>query len=409
MRLVSPALSGTDDHALLAEYFDPACRADPYPVLARIREASPLVLHGGDLVVVARYDHCRQMLRDPSTSNDPRNTRIGADIPPRQESLLFLDPPVHTRVRRLVSKAFTPRVVAALEPRIVELVGALFDRIGDAEEFDVVRDFAVPLPMQIICELLGIPLEEYRDFENVAHLFGRVLDFHHIMPNPEIGEAEAARGTLIAYLRELIQRHRSRPDGSLLSHLVAVEEQGDTLSEVELLATCALLMGAGFDTTVNLVSSTLGSLISDPAAYRRLRDRPDLVPSAVEEGLRHESPVQFALRSVMQPTTLGGLDVTPGTAVLVLFAAANRDPEHFPEPDRFVVDRAPSDHVALSAGIHYCLGAALGRVEAAVAVREFVRRVQDPVLVPGATAFRENVNLRGRDTMPVRHRGILPA
>ncbi|GAA1854626.1 cytochrome P450 [Pseudonocardia ailaonensis] len=409
MRLAAQTLPATDAHALLAEYFGPDARVDPYPVLARIREASPLVLEGGDLVVVARYDHCRQILRDPSTSNDPRNTRIGAAIPPRQESLLFLDPPTHTRVRRLVSKAFTPRVVARLEDRILTIVDGMVDAIGERDEFDLVADFAVPLPMQIICELLGIPLDEYRDFEHVAHVFGRVLDFDHIMPNPTIADSEAARRTLIDYLRGLLVRHRAAPDGSLLSQLVAVEDGGDTLSEAELLATSALLMGAGFDTTVNLISSTLHSLLLDPAALRRLRAEPDLVPAVVEEGLRHEAPVQFVLRSVRQPTTVGGVELSPGTAVLVIFAAANRDPERFAEPELFDLDRGPSDHVAFSAGIHFCLGAALGRKEAIVAVREFARRVQDPEILPHTPRFRENVNLRGRDVLPVRHAGILPA
>jgi cytochrome P450 len=399
----------TDTHAaLLEQYFDPANRADPYPVLARIRDAGPLVLHGGDLVVVARYADCRQILRDTSTSNDPRLSRIGADVPPRQESLLFLDPPAHTRIRRLVSKAFSPRVVTALEPRILDVVDRMFAEIGDRREFDAVADFAVPLPMQIICELLGIPLEEYRRFEHVSHLFGRVLDFHHIMPNPEIGEAEAARATVIDYLRGLIARHRAAPGEDLLSRLVVVEEQGDMLTEPELLATCALLMGAGFDTTVNLVSGTLRALLADPDAYRRLRAEPDLIPGAIEEGLRYEAPVQFVLRSITRPTRLGSLELTPGTAVLGLLAAANRDPAQYPDPDRFDITRAPSDHVGFSAGIHFCLGAALGRVEGAIAVREFVRRVQDPEALPGAPVFRDNVNLRGRDTLPVRHAGILP-
>ncbi|MFC4943079.1 cytochrome P450 [Pseudonocardia sp. GCM10023141] len=396
----------TDGATLLEAYFDPAHRADPFPLLRQIREASPLVLRGDDLVVVARYDDCRQVLRDPSVRNEPRLSRLGAAQPEQARSLLFLDPPAHTRIRRLVSKAFTPRVVTGLVPRIRALTDALIDALADRPDFDAVADFASPLPMQIICELLGIPVEDYHSFEPVAHRFGRGLDFDLIIPNPDLDDSQEAREFLFGYLRDLIARRRREPGTDLLSRMIAVEEQGDVLTEAELLATSALLMGAGYDTTVNLISGSLLALLRDPAALARLRAEPQLATGIADEALRFCSPAQFVMRTATEPLRVGDVDITPGTLVLCLLAAANRDPARYPDPDRFDLDRAPTDHVAFSAGIHFCIAAALARAEAAVAMTAFAERVVGPEIVAEPT-WRDNINLRGLRSLPARHAGIV--
>lgn len=406
--MTTTVASHRDAEAALAELFAPETRADPYSVLRELRTESPLVTKNGDLVIVARYADCQQVLRDPTVRNDPKLSRLGKDHPDRPESLLFLDPPTHTRIRRLVSKAFTPRVVAGVQPQIHEIVDELFVNMAGKTELDVISDFALPLPVRIMCLLLGIPVEEYGDFEPAARRLGRVLDFNLVVHNEDLDDAEGARGELQDYLKDLIARRRGNLGEDLLSRLIQVEEQGEVLTEGELLATCVLLMVAGHETTANLIANGVLALTRNPDELARLAAEPGLAASAADESLRYDAPIQFVMRIATTDMDVHGMHITPGTAMLVLLASANRDPERYPDADRFDVARGASDHLAFSAGAHFCLAAALGRAEGAAALAAFARRVIDPVLEPSSLRYRPNVNLRGIESMTVRHSGVRP-
>jgi hypothetical protein len=397
-----------DADATLAELFAAHTRPDPYSVLASLRTESPLVTKDGDLVVIARYADCQQVLRNPTVCNDPKLSRLGKHHPERPESLLFLDPPVHSRIRKLVSKAFTPRVVAGLEPQIQEIVDELIANMAGKTELDVISDFAFPLPVRIMCLLLGIPVEEFADFEPSARRLGRVLDFNLVVHNEDLNSAEGARAELQNYLRDLIARRRGNLGDDLLSRLILVEEQGDVLTEGELLATTVLLMVAGHETTANLIANGVLALTRDPGALAQLAADPSLGLSAADESLRYDAPIQFTMRIATQDMDVNGMRITPGTAMLVMLASANRDPEHYPDADRYDVARHASDHLAFSAGAHFCLAAAVGRTEGASALSTFASRVIDPVLVPESLTYRPNVNLRGIKTMTIQHGGIRP-
>ncbi|MDO3648392.1 cytochrome P450 [Nocardia mangyaensis] len=404
--MTTTVASQHDAESILAELFAPETRPDPYPVLRALRTESPLIAKGGDLVIVANYADCQQVLRDPTVRNDPKLSRLGKDHPERPESLLFLDPPAHTRIRRLVSKAFTPRVIRASQPQIHSIVDDLVAGIASKSEFDVIADFALPLPVRIMCALLGIPLEEFDDFEPAARRLGRVLDFNLVVHNDDLDDAEGARNELMNYLKNLITRRRGDLGEDLLSRLIQVEEEGEVLSEGELLATCVLLMVAGHETTANLIANGVHALLRHPEQHARLAADPELGISATDEALRYDAPIQFVMRIATREMQVSGTTVTPGTAMLVLLAAANRDPAHYPDADRFDVTRGAADHLAFSAGAHFCLAAALGRAEGAAALSAFAGRVIDPVLVPDSVRYRPNVNLRGIQTMSVTHGGV---
>jgi hypothetical protein len=399
-------LAAREAEAMLEKLFATQTRPDPYPVLRELRGQSPLMCKGGDLAVIARYADCQQVLRDPSVKNDPKLSRLGKDYPVRQESLLFLDPPTHTRIRRLVSKAFSPRVVAGVEPQIREIVDELIAKMAGRRELDVIEDFAFPLPVRIMCLLLGIPHEEYRDFEPAARRLGRVLDYNLVVHNDDLDDAEGARAELRDYLVDLIARRRGNLGEDLLSRLIQVEEQGDVLTEAELLATCVLAMVAGHETTANLIANGVLALMRNPDARARLAAEPELGSSASDEVLRYDPPIQFVMRIASTDLDINGTHLSAGTAMLVLLASANRDAERYAEPDRFDVARGAADHLAFSAGAHFCLAAALGRAEGAIALTEFSRRVIGPVLVPASVRYRTNVNLRGMESMTVTYQGI---
>lgn len=398
--------SQRDADAILEELFAPESRLDPYALYRELQTESPLVAKNGDLVVVARYDDCQQVLRDPSIRNDPKLSRLGRDHPQRPESLLFLDPPTHTRIRRLITKAFTPKVVASVEPQIQEIVDELIGNMVGKTELDVIKDFALPLPVRIMCLLLGIPVSDYVEFEPAARRLGRVLDFTTVVPNNDLENAEGARLELLDYLRDLIANRRAALGEELLSRLIEVEEQGEVLSEDELLATCVLLLVAGHETTANLISNGVLALVRNPEARARLAADPGLGVSAADEVLRLEAPIQFAMRIASKDMEVGGRHITPGTALLVMIAAANRDPEHYADADHFDVARGAADHLAFSAGAHFCVAAALGRAEGAAALSAFASRVIDPVIDEDSLRYRSNVNLRGIEQLSLRYNGV---
>ncbi|MGW0802203.1 cytochrome P450 [Nonomuraea sp. NPDC002799] len=307
------------------------------------------------------------------------------------ESFLFMDPPDHTRLRALVSRAFTPRMLERLRPRIeaitAELIGSL------PEEADLISGFAYPLPVMVITELLGVPPEDYERFRGWSETLARSLD--PMLTDDLVSETERARSEFRAYFRELLVLRRARPGTDLLSALALVEE----LTEAELLATCVLLLVAGHETTVNLIGNGVLNLVRH-GVWRQAALRPRQV---VEEVLRFDPPVQLTSRVALADTELGGVAVPKGSAVLVLIGAANRDPAVFDDPDRFDVTRDPGRHVAFGLGVHFCLGATLARMEGEIALSALAAAAPELSFADGAEpAYKGNVVLRGLAELPVR-------
>lgn len=386
--------------------FDPANRPDPYPLYARLREAGPFAVgDGGELTVVGTHERCAAILRDPTYSSDRSRTLLPRRLNQESErnaSFLSLDPPDHTRLRRLVSKAFTARVVAALEPRIREIVDELVAGFADGDSFDVVPQLAYPLPVRVICELLGVPESDHERFEEWSRWLVRGLDPAMSVVDPnDMAEIEAAQQEFRGYFRDLIARRRVAPGDDLLSRLVLIEEQGDQLSEAELVATCTLLLVAGHETTANLIANGVLALLRNPDQLKALQADPSLVTGTVEEVLRYDPPVQLTTRVVRRPTPLGDVTAPTDGVVLMLIGAANRDPAVFAEPDRFDITRDARQHLAFAAGAHFCLGAPLARLEGAIALHAFAQRIRDPLLDAESLRYRPHVNLRGPERMVV--------
>jgi cytochrome P450 len=396
----------------LTDLASPAVLPDPYPVLAGLREASPFAEFDGALVVVGRHEDCSRVLRDPRSSSDRSSSIMPAVVPgPDQStrSFLSLDPPDHTRLRGLVSRAFTARRIARLEPRIRSLAQELLAAAGDGE-FDLVSSLAYPLPVRIISELLGVPLEDHSLFAGwsarLAHSLQPPLGLSAAAAAAQFTAVRAARSEFTDYFRQLIARRRERPADDLLSELISAEDDGQRLTERELISTCILLLVAGHETTVSLISNAVLALLRHPDQLADLRAHPDLATGAVEETLRYDAPVQLTSRVARGGMEIGSVTVPDGGAVLLLLAAAGRDPAAFARPDQFDIRRGAASHLAFAAGPHFCLGAPLARLEATVALQSFVGRIGDPELVANALEYRPNLNLRGPQRLVVRHSGI---
>lgn len=382
---------------------DPAFRADPYAHY-RTLGADGRSLHttGVGLRVTASYELCERVLRDPRFGHRPSDGGMWREVRTRHRSFLTMDPPDHTRLRRLVSKAFTPRLVERLRPRVEELVDALLGPVsGDA---DLIATLAYPLPVIVISEMLGVPAEDRDLFKGWSDSLARGLDPDFLLPAAEIAQRDAARDEFAEYFRALAAKRRAEPRDDLLSALVGVSDGGDVLSEQELLATCILLLVAGHETTVNLIGNGALALLRDPAQLRLFRERPENVQAAVEELLRFDPPVQLTLRSALEDVDLDGTLVERGKLVLLLTGAANRDPAVFEDPDRldllrYSEGRDTPKHLSFGHGAHFCLGAPLARLEGRVALGKLFER--DVALAEGDLAYRDNLVLRGLRELPV--------
>jgi cytochrome P450 len=313
--------------------------------------------------------------------------------------MVRVDPPGHTRLRRLASKAFTPRAVERLRPRVEQIVRELLDRV-DPASFELMRDVAFPLPMSVIGELLGVPV---CDRELLGRWSRDLLDIPGLtIDDPEVlRRARQANRDLDPYIRALVADRRRAPRDDLISALAAAEESGDRFTEREVIGTCVLLLIAGHETTANLIGNGVLALLRHPAQLRRLRDDPALIESAVEEMLRYDSPVQSQLRAVTQDVELRGGMLRRHDVVLPMLGAANRDPAVFPNPDVFDIGRTDNRHLAFGKGIHFCLGAPLARLEAQVAIPALLRRVPTVELRTEHLRWRSNWFLRALEELPL--------
>jgi cytochrome P450 len=386
--------------------FQPELRADPYPLYRKLRELDSVHRSPAGPWILTRHVDGTAVLRDPRFSSNPAHLRgERPQVGPRRvdtKVLLFLDPPDHTRLRSLVSRAFTPGVVRRLRPRIEELVAELLDRAERKGSLELIADFAYPLPVAVICELLGVPAGDRAIFGSWSSDASRLLD-----RDIDLDEAALERGaTAIAgfteYFGGLIQQRRAEPTEDLLSGLIAAEEDGQRLTWEELFSTIILLYLAGHETTVNLIGNGTWALLRHPDQVERLRRDPALAPSAVEELLRYESPVHLTARIATTPVEVGGVPIAAGEQVVVLVSAANRDPAVFADPETLDIARADNRHLSFSAGMHYCLGAALARLEGEVAFPALLHRFPRLELVDPEPQFREHFVLRGLRQLDLR-------
>ena len=380
---------------------------DPYPFYAELRARGQV--HRSRLLnawMFTRHGDVDAIMRDHRHfGNDPRQGTLSprqmAMLPaPDEFTMLFLDPPDHTRLRALVNKAFTPRAVNALEPKIRGIMGALLDDIDDPAGFDLMRAVAKPLPVIVIAEMLGVPPEDRAQFNTWSAQRARLLE-------PTIGRREreaaaAATRAFDAYFRTIIEARRAEPRDDILSALVQAEDEGERLTERETLNMLRLLLIAGNETTTNLIGNGILALLRNPDQLQRLRDDAALIPSAVEELLRFDSPVQTDFRRVLEDCEVNGFPVRKRDNVVVLMGAANRDPEAFDDPDRLDVGRDQGPHLSFGRGIHHCLGAPLARLEGRIALEMLLERFATIGLATYRPRFSRSIVLRGLEALPLR-------
>jgi hypothetical protein len=371
-------------------------------------ESGPFLFDPTGVWIVSRYADVQRVLRDPRFGREEFASGVQRvfGTGPVAESfsrwILFMNPPDHTRIRSLVSKAFTPRATERLRASIQQVVDELLAPIATRGSFDLVAELAYPLPVIVICELLGIPPEDRGRFQDWSATLAQALDaFATQDPNVIERSNEAAAG-LTAYFHELVARRRREPRDDLLSAMIAAEEQGDRLTEDELLATSVLLFFAGHETTVNLIGTGVRNLLRHPDQLTTLRADRSLIQTAVEELLRFDGPVQRTGRTAQADVELGGVTVRKGERVVAFVAAANRDPAQFRDPDRLDVTRTENQHLAFGAGIHYCVGAPLARVETQIAIDTLLRRFPTLSLQGDAPTWRETAIIRGLTALPLR-------
>jgi len=388
--------------------FLPEFHANPYPFYHRLRAADAVHQTPMGLWVLTRYDDVVTALRDPRFGREGFEQMLAAVYgddttnASRPRSMLFRDPPDHTRLRGLVSQAFTPRVIERMRSHIQEIVDRLLDRAQNAKAMDVIEDLAYPLPVTVICEMLGVPTEAHAGIRQWSADIARSLDAIG-MPSDEgvVKRGRLARQAMLDYFRGIIPERRQNPRDDLLSLLIAAEEQGDKLTEGELLITCNLLFVAGHETTVNLIGNGLFALLNHPDQLDKLRENPTLIPSVVEELLRYDSPVQRTARITNTDVELDGRKIAKGSMVIAAIGAANRDPAHFPDPDRLDITRRDNRHIAFGFGIHFCLGAPLARLEGQIAIGTLLLRMPGLKLATSAPEWRESSTLRGLKALPV--------
>ena len=391
--------------------FRPEDRDDPWPVYRSLQDRLRVFLTPDGAYVLTRYDDCLSLLRDSRSSVSPSSLspeaarsfegNIGEfELP----VLLFLDPPDHTRLRGLVSKAFTPRVIEALRAHVEELVDGMIDAVVDRGRIDILDDLAYPLPVTVICELLGVPVEDRDQFRPWSSAASRLLDGD--LEPAVMNEGLIAVMQIINCLNQQVEHRRRQPGDDLISALVAAEEAGDRLTHEELLATLTLLFIAGHETTMNLIGNGVYALVRHPDQLQRLKEDPSLVRDAVEELLRFDGPVHLTGRVPTEPIVVGDVSIPAGHQVVTLLAAANRDPAKFHDPDGLDIGRPDNHHLTFSNGPHFCLGASLARLEGQVALATLVRRLDDWTLLTPEPHYREHFVLRGLQSLEI---GFTPA
>ncbi|AQA12744.1 cytochrome P450 [Streptomyces solisilvae] len=412
--------------SLVRQITDYAHRADPYPLYAELRK-TPVAHDEEGPYIVSTYWEIHGLLHDPRLSSDARNLDPRAapelieedgeeDEPGLPPSFLRLDPPEHDRLRSLAMAPFgppnTPRRLHTMRGELTRIVGELIDGFEGRDRIDLVDHFSYPFPVTVICRLLGVPREDEPRFHAWADTVAAGLD-----PDPDADEDAAerrrvsrqARTDLAVYLSELIEERRRAPGDDMLSALVGWEGPEGRMSRVELLSTAALLLVAGHETTVNLITNGMLTLLRNPEVLARLRNDPHLVVPLVEELLRFDPPVQMLpRRTPLSEIDIAGVTIPRGASVWLLLASGNRDPQRFLDPDRFEPQRRDNQHLGFGSGVHSCFGAPLARLEAQIALTELARRLDGPRLLEDPPTYRRNAVLRGPRHLPLAFEGLRP-
>jgi len=392
-------------------------RANPYPLYAELRR-TPVSRCDDGAYVVSTYTEIVSMLHDPRVSSDFRNRADWAEgdensVPGLPPSFIALDPPEHDRIRKLLTRHFgpphDPGRIMSMVPDMAEIVGSLIDNLAGHHEADLVEEVAYPFPVAVICRLLGVPREDQPRFRVWADAIVAAID-------PTTGDLatrkrrrQEAAAELGRYLGDLADADRDRPGDDMLSELAADEQAQGRLSRDELMSNAVLLLIAGHETTVNLISNGMLTLLRHPEELQRFRRQPDLSPRLVEELLRYEPPVQFLPnRTALDDIDIAGTTIPRGASITLVLAAGSRDPDHVADADRFVPDRPDNEHLGFGGGIHYCFGAPLARTEAEAALPELVRRLEDLRLVADPPPYRPNPVLRGPRHLPVVFDRVAP-
>jgi cytochrome P450 len=411
MALTQPSSTSGEQHAdaVLLELVTnrESCR-DPYRAYAEMRSAAPIFRSSFGTYVLTRYADCWAVLRDPRCGKDWAGFMRQSGIEDWQqhpslqggdEWLLFANPPAHTRLRRLVAKAFTPRMVSRLEPRMEAMIDELLVPIADAGGGDLLDALAFPLPCNVIGDLLGVPEADRASFREPVRISTRTLE---VGVTPEqIAAADEAVEWSWGYFQDLIVERRAHPGDDLLSGMLAVEEQGDRLTTDEIATMALLLFSAGFETTTNLIGNGTFALLNHPSELRKLREQPALITPAVEELLRYDASIQISGRFSNDDIEVGGQAIPAGSTIMTVLGAANRDPARFADPDRLDVGRRDIEPLSFGSGIHYCLGASLARRETALALTRLLARFAS-IELAGAARFRDQLGFRGLESLPVR-------
>ncbi len=393
------------------DLLSPKVQADPYGVYREMRMKDPV--HWSELArawFLTRYAEVSSVLKDSrfsvegtqQKSNERMGYKLDEQSPLRRINkrwMLFVDPPDHTRLRGLVNRAFTPKAVEVLLPTIQQLVDGLIDQVQARGYMDIVHDIGDPLPAKVLAYLLGLPSEDSAVLKPWADVVGMGID--PILAPDVVARINAVILEAGAYFEHHVEERRKHPGEDLLSSLISVEEQGEKLSSDELLSLLFLFLAAGTETTTNLTCNGLYTILRHPDQLERLRQDPSLIETAIEEFLRFETPVQVTGRVAHEDVEVGGKTIRKGQPVGLLLGAANRDPEQFPDPDQLDIGRTPNRHDAFSFGIHFCVGAPLGRAEAAIAIGTVLRRLPNLKLVSTTPQWRPTMNNRGLQTLPV--------
>ncbi|MDP6978891.1 MAG: cytochrome P450 [Myxococcota bacterium] len=384
---------------------------DPYSGYRELRETQPVNITPEGQWRLSRYEDVRRLLRGHWAGMRQTNGLLPGQVedePGRGLFMLLQDPPTHTRLRKLVSKAFTPRAIESWHPRIEAITNELLDKVAARGEMDLVRDLARPVPATLICEMLGIPPSDQEEFTNwTADATHGLLTLRGIGDEALQERVEAAASNLIGYFNALIEERRKNLGDDLLSALISAEEEGDKLSPLELLSNSVGLLIAGFETTIGLIGNGLTTLIQHPAELARLREHPEWIDSAVEECLRYSGPILVSVRVLHEAQRFGGYEIPKDSEVLAMLAAANRDPEVFEDPERFDVSRyaagrgAVPDHLSFGGGAHLCLGAHLARLESQIAIGALVRRFDELELLNERTEWGRSI-FRVPGRIPIR-------
>jgi cytochrome P450 len=395
------------------DVFDAAHRLDPYPGYRRLRDApGPTTIRLGDaeVTLLSRFADCAAVLQSSvwGHGNADRLSPFWDQETSLPGSFIRMDPPDHRRLRALVNKAFSARMVADLAPMITRLVDKLVDRAVEAGRLDVVRDLSAPLALAMVGQrLLGVPEEDADLLRSWELAIARGTDPEPLLSAEEIASRDEAGAGVVGYLTDLMLRRRAHPEDDLLSRLVAVEEAGDTLSAAEVIGICVLLLVAGMETSINLVGNGIRALLAHPDQLELLHGRPELAGPAIEEILRYDTPTQLTMRVALADTTVGGREFHRGDGVMVLMGSADRDGTVFPEPDRLDVTRyaetgRSSRHLGFSLGAHYCLGAPLARLEASTAIGTLVQRAPGLRLATDEPlSYQPSIVHRGLRSLPV--------